>query len=199
MLPEWPVAALDACVLIPPGLRDLLLSCAHESVFRPVWQDEILDEVRRNSVTQLIERSELSKDAAVAAVGQTMAQMHRAFPDACVPGEFWIPLVPDLTCHQKDRHVLAVAVGVEATHLVTDNTRDFPVASRPAGLAVLKPDRFMLERMAAVPDLVLEAVEGMSNRMRNPRKTPAELAAYMAKGQHLRRFGVQLGEMLAGS
>ncbi|WP_185447445.1 hypothetical protein [Kribbella qitaiheensis] len=41
------MGALDACVLIPAGLRDLLLSCANEAVFRPVWQDEILDEVRR--------------------------------------------------------------------------------------------------------------------------------------------------------
>ncbi|GAA1543464.1 PIN domain-containing protein [Kribbella lupini] len=193
------MAALDACVLIPPGVRDLLLSCAHESVFRPVWQDEILDEVRRNSVKLLIERSQLSEQEATAAVKHTVAQMRRAFPDACVPSELWIPLVSDMTCHQKDRHVLAVSVGAEATHLVTDNTRDFPVASRPAGLAVLKPDRFMLERMAAVPDLVLEAVEGMSNRMKHPRKTPAELAAYMANGQHLRRFGLQLGEKLAGA
>ncbi len=147
----------------------------------------------------LIERSQLLEAAAVAAVEHTVDQMRRAFPDACAPSELWVPLVPGMTCHQKDRHVLAVSVGTEATQLVTDNTRDFPVASRPEGLAVLKPDRFMVERMAAVPDLVLEAVEGMSNRMNHPRNTPVELAAYMAKGQHLRRFGVQLGEMLAGS
>jgi hypothetical protein len=113
--PERPVAALDACVLIPPGLRDLLLSCAHESVFRPVWQDEILDEVRRNSVKLLIERCRLPGEAAVAAVEHTLAQMRRAFPDACVPSETWVPLVPDMTSHQKDRPVLAVSVGGRRT------------------------------------------------------------------------------------
>ena len=34
--PMRPVAVLDANVLIPPGLRDLLLSCADAAVFRPV-------------------------------------------------------------------------------------------------------------------------------------------------------------------
>ena len=44
--PVRPVAVLDACVLIPAALRDLLLSCADVGVFRPIWQDEILDEVK---------------------------------------------------------------------------------------------------------------------------------------------------------
>jgi hypothetical protein len=50
------IAVLDACVLVPPALRDLLLSCASVDLFRPVWQEEILDEVRRNSVRLLVER-----------------------------------------------------------------------------------------------------------------------------------------------
>jgi hypothetical protein len=197
--PERPVAVLDACVLIPSGLRDLLLSCAHEAVFRPVWQDEILDEVRRNSLHLLMERSGLGEEEAVAAVTHTLGQMDRAFPDACLSSELWVPVVPDMTCHEKDRHVLAAAVGGHATHLVTDNTRDFPVSSRPQGLAVLKPDRFMLDRLAVVPDMVLEAVEGMSNRLRRPRATPTELAAQMAQGQYVPRFGVKLEEMLTSS
>ncbi|WP_433008064.1 PIN domain-containing protein [Kribbella sp. CA-294648] len=120
-----PTAALDACVLIPSGLRDLLLSCAHESAFRPVWQDEILDEVQRNSVRLLQDRSGLAEPAAIAATAHTLKQMARAFPDARQPSEVWLPLVPDLTCDDKDRHVLAVAIGAGATHLVTDNARDF--------------------------------------------------------------------------
>ena len=44
-----PVAVLDANVLIPAGLRDLMLWCADVGVFRPVWQAEIENEVVRNS------------------------------------------------------------------------------------------------------------------------------------------------------
>jgi len=39
--PVRPITVLDANVLIPAGLRDLMLSCADVGVFRPVWQAEI--------------------------------------------------------------------------------------------------------------------------------------------------------------
>ena len=47
--PVRPVAVLDANALEPPGLADLLLSCAWTGVFRRVWQAEIEAELRRNS------------------------------------------------------------------------------------------------------------------------------------------------------
>lgn len=75
------IAVLDACVLVPPALRDLLLSCASVGIFRPVWQDEILDEVRRNSIRLLVDRKQLAQETAEAAVRHTLTQMARAFPD----------------------------------------------------------------------------------------------------------------------
>jgi len=108
-----------------------------------------------------------------------------------------VPLVPDMTCDRKDRHVLAVAVGAAATHLVTDNTRGFPVASRPHGVAVVKPDRFMRDQLASSPDLVVEAVESMSRRLKKPKQSPVQLAELMTRGHHLPRFGVELRDLLA--
>jgi len=127
------VAVLDANVLIPPGLRDMLLTCAHVGVFRPVWQEEILDEVYRNSIRIGVTKRGMTEQQAAAGVVHALTQMRRAFPDACAETRLWAPLVPQLTCDEKDRHVLAVAVGAEATHLVTTNIRDFPVRSRPGG------------------------------------------------------------------
>lgn len=188
---------MDANVLIPPGLRDMLLSCAHVGVFRPVWQGEILDEVHRNSIRISASKRGITKQQATAGVEHALTQMRRAFPDACAETKLWVPLVPQMTCDQKDRHVLAVAVGTEATHLVTFNIRDFPVRSRPPGIAVVNSDRFLRDRLGQVPELVVEAVEGMSRRLKSPPQSPAEIAALFAGGQSAPRFGRELAGVLA--
>jgi len=191
------VAVLDANVLIPPGLRDMLLTCAHVGVFRPVWQEEILDEVYRNSIRIGVTKRGMTEQQAAAGVVHALTQMRRAFPDACAETRLWAPLVPQLTCDEKDRHVLAVAVGAEATHLVTTNIRDFPVRSRPAGVAVVSADRFLLDQLGRAPELVVEAVEGMSRRLKSPAQSPAEIAALFAGGQSAPRFGRELAGVLA--
>jgi hypothetical protein len=191
-----PIGVLDACVLIPPSLRDVLLSCAHESAFHPIWQDEILDEVLRNSVRLLRDRAGMTDDDATAAASQLLGKMRKTFPAACRPAAEWIPLVPGLTCDEKDRHVLAVAIGVKAIHLVTSNARDFPSRSVPSGIAVVPPDRFLLDLLTAVPDRVVDAMERMSSRFQRPKTTVVEPAEQMAKGQYVPGFGDELGRIL---
>lgn len=191
------VAVLDANVLIPPGLRDLLLSCADVGVFRPVWQEEILSEVYRNSIRIGVAKRGMTEQQATAGVEHVLTQMRRAFPDACAETKLWTPLVPHMTCDENDRHVLAVAVAAEATHLVTTNIRDFPVHSRPAGAAVVTADRFLRDRLGGAPDLVVEAVQGMSRRLKSPPQSPADIAALFAGGQSAPRFGRELAGVLA--
>ncbi|NEA32288.1 hypothetical protein [Streptomyces sp. SID13031] len=149
--PDHPIGVLDACVLVPPSLRDVLLSCAHELAFRPVWQDEIFDEVLRNSVRLLKDRSGLTDDAATAASAHMLDQIGQTFPDG-------LP---------------------------------------PPGLAVVQPDRFLLDLLTAAPVQVVNAVEGMSRRLRQPKKTTVELAEQMAKGRYVPGFGDELGRILA--
>ena len=43
------IVVLDACVLDPPLLRDLLLTLAALNAFEVRWTPEILDELTRNS------------------------------------------------------------------------------------------------------------------------------------------------------
>jgi hypothetical protein len=73
--PVRPVAVLDTNVLIPAGLRDLMLSCADVGVFRPVWQAEIEDEVVRNTARLAAERHGIDLDQARAGAEATMAQI----------------------------------------------------------------------------------------------------------------------------
>jgi hypothetical protein len=43
-----PVYVLDACVLYPVVIRDLLLTLATLDAFEPRWTEAILDEMARN-------------------------------------------------------------------------------------------------------------------------------------------------------
>ena len=43
-----PIAVLDACVLYPVVVRDLLLTMSTNAALDPRWSAEILDEMRRN-------------------------------------------------------------------------------------------------------------------------------------------------------
>ncbi len=79
---------------------------------------------------------------------------------------------------------------------MTTNIRDFPVRSRPAGVAVVRPDRFLRAGLAAAPELVVSAVEGMSARLRNPPQSPVEIARLLANGQFTPKFGTELLELL---
>ena len=184
-------------MLIPPGLRDLLLSCAHEGVFRPVWQEEILAEVHRNSVRIGVAKHGLSEQQATAGVEHALSQMRRAFPEACAETTTWAPLMPHMTCDEKDRHVLAVAVGASATHLVTTNIRDFPVRSRPAGIAVVTADRFLRDQLRRDVARVVKALEAMSRRLKSPPQSPDEIAALLTSGRSAPQFGRELAEVLA--
>ena len=40
-------ALLDACVLVPSTLRDLLLELGTTNAYRPLWSERIEDEVTR--------------------------------------------------------------------------------------------------------------------------------------------------------
>lgn len=194
------VAVLDACVLVPGALRDLLLSCADAAQFRPVWQDEILDEMTRNASRLLVERSAMPAADAQVAARRAREQMGRAFPGGCVEASQWEPLVGPMTNDVKDQHVLAVAVAAGAHLVVSDNLKDFPVPSWPPGVEVLDADAFLgllLDRDAGG---VVRAIGAMSRRATRPPMTPREIGERFAAGASAPKFGARLLELLdAGS
>ncbi len=140
------VAVLDANVLIPNALCDLLLRLAEENLLTPRWSNQILNEVRRNL-------PRLNPFA----VERRIGFMNAAFEEAMVEG--YEHLEPMMLNHPKDRHVLAAAVSCDADLIITCNLRDFPAAAcDPYGIEVEHPDAFLLGLIPREPMLVVRVV-----------------------------------------
>lgn len=77
------LAVLDADVLHPPGLRDLLLTVAEQGLYRPVWTARILTEMSESIREAAARRSLVEPDTA-----RVEAEMRTAFP---APGEGLLP------------------------------------------------------------------------------------------------------------
>ncbi len=115
------VAVLDACVLYPPSLRDLLMWLAASRVYAPRWTEEIHVEWIRNVLANNL-------DVTPAQLDRTRRLMNQVAPHCAISGyETHIPTLrlPDA----NDCHVLAAAIKANATAIVTFNLPDFPVSN----------------------------------------------------------------------
>jgi hypothetical protein len=129
---------LDACVLLPYQLADLLLRLADAELYEPLWSEEILAEVERN----LIGKFGIAPEKA----SRRVEQMRSAFPNALVEG--YEDLIPAMTNHPKDRHVAAAAVRGGAALIVTANLSDFPPESLSQyDIEAVHPDDFLQNQL----------------------------------------------------
>lgn len=141
---------IDACVLFPTVLRELVLSHAGTGAFQPLWSERILEEWRRAAL-RLSERDGMIAEAEI-----VMAKTR--FPDAMVAtteatqDRLHLP-DPD------DTHVLAAAVDGGADELLTLNLKDFPTRALSAeGVLRRDPDNFLLEAFHEDPDGIARIV-----------------------------------------
>jgi hypothetical protein len=163
-------AVLDACVLYPTVLREMLLGCAAEGLYRPLWSERILEEwaratARLNPAQEAIARGEV-------------AAARARFPAATVaqaPGverRLWLP-DPD------DVHVLATAVAGSAEAIVTMNAADFPRGIlAEEGIVRVDPDHFLLglwEREREAVGRVADAVAAEATRLAGEVWSPRQL------------------------
>lgn len=132
---------LDTNVLYGAYLSDLILWLAERGLFRPLWSEEILQELERNLRSN-------GEDPAL--VAKRLRAMRQYFPDAMVSG--YSSLMDTMTCHPKDRHVLAAAVRSNAEVLVTFNLKDFPSdCVTTFDVEVVHPDKFLLDQLDLYP------------------------------------------------
>jgi len=167
------IVVLDANVLYPPSLRDLLHTLAALDAFDVRWSDEILDEVTRNVV------EDTPGIDPVQFVEHTIGSMRRAFPDASVsaPRE----LIETLDNDPKDRHVAATALVTGSQALVTLDVSDFQSQMLcEAGIEIMTPGQLLGDLIEDVPGVVVMAVSHMAGRWQNPEHTTSEIVDLLA-------------------
>lgn len=167
------VAFLDACVLYPANLRDILLTLAEAGIYQIRWSTDVLDEVERN----VGERAKAPPEQARSGAKYVRQVMESAFPDAMVDKASYEDLIPAMTNEEKDRHVLAAAIAGRADVLVTFNKKDFPTPSVVRyDIEVQDPDSFLVYQFDLAQDEVIEALERLAqDRQRPPLSSIEEL------------------------
>jgi predicted nucleic acid-binding protein len=146
-------AVLDACVLVPMALCDLLLRLAEgPSLYRPLWSVEILDEMSAALQHKL---GRTAKEAA-----RRQARMMEAFPEAMVAVPAELVRAADCIPDAADRHVLAVAIMARSRTIVTQNTRHFPQhCLEKFGILGQTPDDFLIHQYQREAQLVLDKLD----------------------------------------
>lgn len=163
-------ALLDANVLYPAPMRDLLLQLAVTDLFKAKWSADI----HREWIEALL-RNEPERDRA--ALERTRDLMDRATRDSVVTG--YHPLIPSLSLPDEgDRHVLAAAIVGRCDVIVTQNLKHFPDDALAAfGIEAQHPDEFLCNHMHLAPGVFCTAVAKVRARLKNP---PYSVGEYLA-------------------
>ncbi len=152
---------LDACVLYPAPIRDLLLTFAGFRFYQPLWSQEIQIEWKRNL---LANRPDLSEDQ----LNWTIERMNDSFPGANVTN--YKQYISNISLPDADdRHVVAAAIKGKADVIVTFNLKDFPLTKiKSFGIEVVYPDKFVLNVVDLDRQTAIQGFKKMVNRLKNP-------------------------------
>lgn len=176
-------AVLDACVLFPTVLREILLGVAARGLYQPVWSDRILREWVRAT-------AKLGPEGAIEAESHALLA-RTAFPNAMQREQPNIEarlMLPD----ENDIHVLAVAISAHADAIITFNAKDFPRhLLAEEGLIRLDPDQFLCQLHANHPREVAQVVTDVHATACRMLGADIPLQSLMKRAQ-LRRLGKAL-------
>ena len=171
------IVCLDACVLFPPALCDILLRLAeHPRLYRPVFSKDILDEVKRTQITKFKKPYDESK------ADKWREQVLKAFPEALV--ENYEQLIPILQNHEKDRHVLAAAIRGNAQHIITANLKDFKEEHlAPWDITAFHPQNYLMTLFEHSPERVTDCLHKIAEDRSKPDRhvTPEDVLRGLMK------------------
>jgi predicted nucleic acid-binding protein len=168
-------AVLDACVLYPTVLREILQGAGAAGLYQPVFSDRILRE-------WVLATAKLGPTAPAIAEGEA-AMLRAAFPRALVREHTEIEarlILPD----PNDRHVLATAIASGADAIVTFNAQDFPGHVLAAEkLTRRDPDGFLWELQSRHPDAMARIVEAVRAKAEAISGQPVPLKALLKRAK----------------
>lgn len=154
-------AFLDASVLYPVSLRNLLMRLTIDDLYQARWSAHVHEEWIRSVVR---DKPHLS----IAQLQAVRDGMDAHAEDALVTG--YEHLIPTLTLPDPDdRHVLAAAIVGEASVIVTRNLRDFPEDVLDLhNIEAMHPDEFIRGLLNVDPAAVVAAVTQQQRRLKSP-------------------------------
>ena len=168
-------AVLDACVLFPTVLREVLLGVAAQGLYEPLWSDRILREWVRAT-------AKLGALAVAQAEGEA-ALLRARFPQGFVRENRDIEarlLLPD----PDDLHVRAVAIAGHADCIVTFNAVDFPRHVLAAdGIERRDPDGLLWELWSHHPKAVQDVVRRIHGTAQDMAGAEIALKSLMKRAQ----------------
>lgn len=174
---------LDACVLYPTVMREVLLTVAKTGAFTPLWSNRILEE-------WALAARKLGPEGEVQARGE-IALISSAWPKASIrvpkglEDRLWLPDANDI-------HVLAAAIAGSADGIITLNAKDFPRnILAEEGLTRVDADGFLLGLFEVNPDAVIHAAEAVRQEAERLSGQPWEMRKLMKKAR-LPRLGKEL-------
>ncbi|MGL4279358.1 MAG: RSP_2648 family PIN domain-containing protein [Albidovulum sp.] len=177
-------ALLDANVLYPTVLREILIAVAWAGLYTPLWSERILEEWARATV-------KLGPGAEEIARGE-IAVLKAEFPAASVRPREGLEArlhLPD----RNDEHVLAAAIAGGADLIVTFNAQDFPRhVLAEEGIARMDPDQFLRALWEKAPEAVAAAAEGVRATAEQLSGEPQPMRALLKRAR-LPRLGKLLG------
>ena len=150
---------LDACVLYPTVIRNLLLNVSDELRWDINWSARILEEWRRASARTNLE-AEAQAEAEI-----TMLKVK--YPKSSV-NNFERHISKLYLPDQNDLHVLAAAIESNTNIIVTLNLRDFPNSElMKYGVRSVHPDELLYKEALGNFDLISNLVSTILNDFNN--------------------------------
>lgn len=166
---------IDACVLYPTVMREMVLGVAHQGLFEPIWSARILEEWARAAIK-------------IGPTGEPQARaeialLRAAWPRAEIapqPGIEQRLYLPD----ENDIHVLAAAIAGSADAIMTLNAKDFPRATlAEEDLSRVEPDSFLYAIWLDHPDAVSHVAQDILTQARRMSGEDWEMRALLKKAR----------------